>query len=166
MTPRLRIVQAALLLAATLAIAPAAHAFGLSGIGGRLGWTNPEDLGDGFTIGGHLEFERPDSRFHLMPSVLYFNGDEDVNGLSANADVFYHFGNNFVTTPYLGAGLGLFHTEVGDDGNTNLGANVFGGMRFPGPGANYYIEGRYAMADPSAFSLLGGATFHFGGGGY
>ena len=160
MTRKLYLVPAALLLAATL-LAPDAHAFGVSGIGGKLGYTNPEDLDGGMMIGGHLEMEEPGTRWHLLPSVLYWNTD-DASGLSGNFDAYYHFGPQYSTTPYLGAGLGVFHSEVGGAEDTNLGANLFGGLRFPGPGAHYFVEGRYATAEPSALSLLGGATFHFG----
>ena len=42
-----------------------AAAYGLSGIGARVGEVNPEGSGNAFEVGGHLEFEQSGSRLHL-----------------------------------------------------------------------------------------------------
>ena len=44
--------------------------------------------------------------------------------------------------------------------NTEVGLNLFGGLRMPGPYSHYFVEGRYTASDISQFSVLGGVTFH------
>lgn len=137
-----------------------AHAFGLSGIGGKIGFANPDDLESTTMWGAHAEFERPGSRLHLMPNVMYWNED-GVRDLSANFDVYHHFGPEGTVTPYLGAGVGMnFYDFEGGGDETDLGFNVMGGLKLPGPSSHYFIEGRYSASEFSQFALLGGVTFH------
>ena len=42
-----------------------------------------------------------------MPNVMYWNED-GVRDLSANFDVYHHFGPEGTVTPYLGAGVAEF----------------------------------------------------------
>jgi hypothetical protein len=145
---------------ALMATAPA-HAFGLSGFGGKLGYLRAEDLGGTATFGGHLEFERSGSRFHLQPSVMYWKED-GISDLSVNGDVYYHFASEGQVTPYLGAGLGanIFDNEFTDQSDTELGANLFGGMRMPALGNHYFfMEARLTASEIGQFSVLGGMTF-------
>lgn len=149
-------------LAAVLAAPIPAHAFGFAGWGGKLGYISPESLEGTLTVGAHLEFAQSGSRLHLLPSVMYWN----TNGLSdfsANGDLYYHFVHEGMVTPYVGAGLGL--QWVDSDGSrgaeTDLGANLFGGLKFPSPAASYFLEGRYTASDISQFAILGGITFNY-----
>lgn len=143
-------------LVAALIIAPASSfAFGLSGAGGKLGIVNPDGGDNTVTFGGHLEFEEPGSRWHLLPSVMYWS-EGGVSDLNPNFDVYYHFDPEATVTPYLGAGVGLHMI----DDNTDLGANLFGGLRIPMQASHLFVEGRYAATDVSHFGILGGVTFH------
>jgi opacity protein-like surface antigen len=165
-----RALIAGLALVATTILAADARAFGLSGIGGKLGFLDPEG-GDGtVTLGAHLEFERPDSRVHIQPGVLWWSVDQ-VRDINANLDLSYHFLPEGRTTPYLGAGLGVHQYDFDledadlpdsvDDSDTDLGLNLFGGLRMPGEGTRFFAEGRYAVTSRSQFSVLGGVTFHW-----
>jgi hypothetical protein len=149
-------------LAALLVLSPlTAHAFGLSGVGGKLGLLDPEN-GDGTpAFGAHLEFEQPGSAWHLMPGVLFWD-EGGVSALAVNADMYYHFQPEGMTTPYLGAGVGLnrFDFEGSGDANTEVGLNLFGGLRFPTGASHLFVEGRYTASDISQSSILGGVTFH------
>ena len=142
-----------------------ASAFGLTGFGAKLGYTTPEDLDGTMTVGAHLEFEEQGSRLHLIPSLMFWEVN-DVRDVSANADVYYHFVREGLMTPYVGAGLGVnfFNNDRVSQSETKLGANLFGGVRFPAPGTQYFLEGRYTASELSQFAVLGGITFHgFGG---
>jgi len=154
-----------LCLTAALALPIPAHAFGLSGFGAKVGVMEPEDLDGTLAVAGHLEFEQPGSPVHLLPSVMYWNSD-DVSDLSANADLYYHFVPEGVVTPYVGGGLGIhsFNNDRTNRSNTDLGANVFGGVRFPASSSHYFVEGRFTASDISQFAILGGITFHSRGG--
>ncbi len=146
---------------AGLILASPAFAFTLHGIGGKAGVTDPEN-GDMTPVGSiHLEFEQGGTRWHMLPSVRFWseNGVSDVN---PNLDFYYHFMPPGAITPYLGAGVGV-HAYSVDHGenNTDLGANVFGGLRFPASHVHFFAEARYAATDLSQFDLVGGITFHF-----
>lgn len=151
-----------LCLAAVMSAPVPAQAFGFAGWGGKLGYINPEDLEGTLTVGAHLEFAQSGSRLHLLPSVMYWN----TNGLSdfsANGDLYYHFVPEGLVTPYVGAGLGLQFVDGEGSGRaeTDVGANLFGGVKFPSPVANYFLEGRYTASDISQFAILGGITFNY-----
>ena len=86
------------------------------------------------------------------------NGVSDVN---PNVDLYYHFVPEGLITPYLGGGLGLnMYDRERRSSNTEVGLNLFGGLRMPGPYSHYFVEGRYTASDISQFSVLGGVTFH------
>ncbi len=153
-------VRFALALAALLALAPAAHAFGLSGVGFKLGAVKPEDLDQAWTAGGHLEFEQPGSQWHLLPGVMMWSED-GVTDVNPNFDVYYHFSPEGTITPYLGTGLGIHAMSFrGGGSDTQLGMNLFGGVRIPMTASHLFIEGRYTASETSQFGILGGATFH------
>jgi len=137
-----------------------AHAFGLSGGGVRLGYLDPEASDGGVLIGGHLEFEKPDSYWHIRPNLLYWNGDP-LSGFDINLDVLRHFGPQARTTPYLGAGLGADAVKAeGGGSSTDLGVNLFGGVMFPAGGNHVFAEARYTFSEANQASIALGYTFH------
>jgi hypothetical protein len=153
--------MAAASFAIALIAAPPAHAFGFSGVGGKLGYSNPENLDGTAEMGVHAELERPGTRVHLLPNVMYWNVDR-VRDLSPNMDVYYHFNPEGKMSPYLGGGVGLnfVHRARTDAGSTDLGMNVLGGLKFPGSANHYFLEGRFTASDINQVSLLTGITFH------
>jgi len=138
-----------------------AHAYGLSGIGGKLGYANPENLDGTAAMSVHAEFEQSNTRVHLLPNLGYWNVDR-VSDVSPNMDVYYHFNREGRMTPYVGGGVGLniVHRDRIDDTSTDLGMNLMGGLRFPGRTNHVFLEGRYTASDVSQVSLLTGITFH------
>jgi opacity protein-like surface antigen len=139
-----------------------AQSYRLSGFGAKLGYTTPENLDGTMMVGGHLEFERSGSRVHILPSVMYWNVN-DVRDVNPNVDLYYHFEPEGAVSPYLGAGLGM--NLVSDDrpsrpNHNDLGANLFGGLRFPAAASHAFVEGRYTVADISQFAIMGGFTLH------
>ena len=147
--------MAGLLLILALCAVPAiSHAYDMTGAGGKLGVTSPENLEQTVMIGGHLEFEKSDTRLHLMPNVMYWNVDH-VSDFQPNMDVYYHFNRGNQVSPYLGGGLGL---NVRTD-DTSLGANLIGGVRFPSHSNCYFLEGRFTASDQDQVAVLGGVTF-------
>lgn len=153
-------ILAALLVLGITGSAGSAHAFDLTGAGGRLGFSTPEDFDGTAEVGVHAEFEHPGTAFHLQPNLMYWSVDH-VRDLSPNFDVLYHFNRETRVTPYVGAGLG-FHfvnDSRADRGSTDLGMNLIGGLRFPNTSNRYFVEGRYTASDISQFAVLGGITF-------
>lgn len=137
-----------------------ARAYGLTGVGGSLGYANPEDLDGTAAVGVHAVLERPGTRLHLDPNVRYWN----VNGIrdfAPNMDVTYHFGPESQWTPYVGGGLGInfVHDRRLDRGESDLAMNAIAGLRFPSTSGGYFLEGRFTASDVSQVSLLTGITF-------
>lgn len=138
-----------------------AHAFEYSGAGAKVGMLDPEGSGSAPAVSAHMEFEQPGTRWHLMPSMLFWNSNQ-MTGVSGNMDMYYHFVSEGSATPYAGAGVGINHfdPEGPGDGSTRLGLNLFGGIRFPMSAGHLFMEGRYTSSRYSQISLMGGMTFH------
>ena len=136
-----------------------AAAYGLSGIGGRMGSLDPDGWNDGLAVGAHLEFEQPDTRVHLQPGFIYWSND-GLSDFNPNFDLYYHFGPAGTISPYVGGGAAIHAYSYDGPGGpgTDLGANFFAGVRFPSRTADFFVEGRYAATDRSQASIMGGVT--------
>ena len=146
----------------TLVLAGSSQAFDVSGVGGRIGVTDPDALDPTPSLGIHAEVEQRGSQLHLIPNVSFWNVDR-VSNVNPNVDMYYHFERDNRVSPYLGGGLGLNfrHNDRVDRSQTDLGVNVIGGLSIPGGASarRYYVEGRYTASDMSQVSLLTGITF-------
>jgi hypothetical protein len=143
-----------------------ASAFGLSGIGARVGEVDPEGAGSAFAVGGHLEFEQGGTRLHVQPGVMYWSKD-GVRDINPNFDLMYHFAPAGHVSPYVGAGPGLHFYSVdlplgGSASNTDFGMNLFGGVLVPTGSMRLFGEARYVATEDSQFSITGGVTLPFG----
>ena len=140
-----------------------ANAFGLSGIGGRVGAVDPEESDGALALGAHMEFEESGSRIHLAPGFLYWNKD-GLSDFNPNFDLYYHFKPAGRVSPYLGAGAAMhFYSADGPgDPGSDVGANFFGGFIFPSSSTRFFIEGRYAATDLPQASIMGGITLPIG----
>ncbi|SRR6266446_3221381 len=160
-------VLAALLFALmVLVLAPtSAGAFGLSGIGARIGEVDPEGADGAFTIGGHLELEQSGTRLHLQPGVMYWSS-RDVHDFNPNFDLMYHFAPGGRVSPYVGGGVGAHFYSIDlpgpNDTHSDLGANFFGGVLVPSGSLRLFGEARYVATDMSQFMITGGVTMPFG----
>ncbi len=148
------------------AFTASSSAFGLSGIGFRGGFADPEGLDGTVVLGGHMEFEERGTRLHLQPNLLYWSSDH-VSNVNPNFDLYYHFRPAGTVAPFLGAGFGLHFIRVDlprheDDDETNVGLNIFGGILFPGRTVDFFIEGRVALSELDTTSIQGGVTFAVG----
>jgi len=150
----------------TFALAPSsATAFGLSAIGGRVGSVDPEGADGAFMAGGHLEFEQYGTQFHLQPGVMFWSSG-NVSDVNPNFDVMYHFHRSGKMSPYLGAGMGVhfysFDSPGANGTNTDIGANLFGGLLIPANTLRLFVEGRYVASDRSQAMITGGVTVPLG----
>lgn len=137
-------------------------AYAVSGVGGRIGFTDPDAYDPTGTLGVHAEMEQRGSALHLIPNLSYWNSDR-VSNVQPNVDMYYHFERDNRTSPYLGGGLGLNfrHNDRLDRSNTDVGVNAIAGVSIPDRGAprRYYVEGRYTASEVNQISLLTGITF-------
>ncbi len=158
----LKFLAAGLALAGLALFVPVVHAYDLTGGGGKLGVVDPDGRVDGAAeFSTHLEFDKPGSRVHLVPNLTYWSQD-GVSDVNPNFDLYYHFIPEGSVTPYVGAGMGIHSYGIDGpaDGDTDLGANLFGGVRFPSDRAHFFMEGRYVASDLSQVGLRGGVTIH------
>lgn len=148
---------AALITGLMLSWSPPSDAFELTGIGPRVGLINPEGTENTMTYGATLDFEKPGTRFHLVPNVMYWS-EEDVSDLNPNFDVMYHFSPAGRIGPFAGAGLGA-HFKESDE--SEFGANLFGGLMFPSSVATFTVEARAVVGGAEQFGIISGAMFNF-----
>jgi hypothetical protein len=151
-----------IIVAVALATAPGrAHALDYSGVGGRLGYTSPDERNGTAELGVHAELAEPGTRVSLLPSLLYWKSDalRDVN---PNLDLCYQFEPARRAHPYLGGGLGFNFLDEGRFGgsSTEAGMNLIGGVRFPGQGHNVFVEARHTLSDVSRTAVMAGITFN------
>lgn len=158
--------RVALVLAVTLVLAaclwPArASGYSLTGVGGNLGYTTPQDLDGTASLGVHAELEQRGTRLHLDPNMRFWNVD-GVSDVTPNMDLTYHFGRESRPTPYVGGGLGVhfLHDRVFDRSENDVGVNAIAGVRFPTQAGGYFVEGRFTASDMNQVALLTGITFH------
>ena len=154
------VVAAIAMLAGFALCAPEARALAFTGVGARLGYTNPERLDGTTQVGVHAELSERESPVSLLPNFMYWNVDSrsDVN---PNLDVCYRFRPQGRLTPYVGSGVGINFLD-GDrfgDSQTQVGMNLIGGLRFPGAGPNYFLEARHTVSELNQTSVMAGVTF-------
>jgi len=152
---------AAFVVAALCTIPGVSHAYRLTGAGGTLGYTSPDNLDGTMQVGGQLELEKNASRVHVVPNLTYFKVNR-VSDVNPNLDIFYHFSPEHQTSPYLGGGLGVDvrSSDIATRSGTSLNANVIRGVRFPTGSNHYFVEGRLTASDESRVAVVGGITFH------
>jgi hypothetical protein len=157
-----RIASWSLILAvALLAMPQAAHAFGYSGVGGKLGYSGPEDLDGTASLGLHAELAHRTAPVLLVPNMMYWKVD-GVRDLNPNLDLVYSFDRADQVRSYLGGGLGInfFRNDRTDRSDSDLGLNFVGGLRFPGAANHFFLEGRYTESEIPQASVMMGVTFH------
>ena len=137
-----------------------ARAYHLTGLGFQAGIVDPEGLSTTARFAGHLEFEKAGSHLHLVPSVAVWS-NQGVRNINPNFDLYYHINHADVISPYVGAGLGVhaYHFDAPSTSKTDIGANLFGGLLFPGHTTRFFLEGRYVVTDRAQPMLMAGLTF-------
>lgn len=155
-------VSAAALTIALIAWPVVAGAYGLSGVGGSVGYASPENLDGTAALGVQATFEQPGTRLHMDPNIRYWNVN-GVSDLAPNMDVTYHFGREAENrwTPYVGGGMGVnfVHERALDRTSNDLGVNAIAGVRIPNAGNRFFVEGRYTASDVDQMSVQTGITF-------
>jgi len=160
-------ITAALMLSfVVFVLAPSpARAFGLSGVGARVGNVDPQGAGDTFMAGGNLELEESGTRLHLEPGLMVWSSD-GIRDINPNFDLMYHFAPAGQTSPFVGAGLGMHFYSIDvpgpNDSSSDLGANLFGGVLVPMNSLSLFGEARFVATDRSQFMISGGVTLPVG----
>ena len=104
----------------------------LIGIGGRIGYFDPEQLSGTIGYGGHLSFAA--GKWALLPTVEYWSKSSnsvDFSQWSFAADARYHYSTEAIN-PFVGLGLGVLMTDTNiGESSTDIGLDVLGGVEIP-----------------------------------
>jgi hypothetical protein len=112
------------------------------------------------TVGGH--FTVPVARrLDFYPSMDVFLPETGTRMLF-NGDLKYRFITQTAWEPYVGGGLNMLYRRVDGSGDTNLGANVLGGIETRLGNVHPFVEGRLVVQDDPSFQLAGGLNITLG----
>ena len=136
----------------------------LNGIGGRVGYFDPEQLSGTLGLGGHLSLAA--GKVKLLPTVEYWSKSKnnvDFSQWSFAVDARYHYSTDALN-PFVGAGLGVLSTDgAGGDSSTDFGLDLLGGVEIP-LGEKLALSGelKYVMTELHSVRLSAGLTYLFG----
>jgi len=141
---------------ATLALAtlPASAQTSRTHLGPRIGYNfDAEEITVGgqisFPIGRRLEFY-PSADIHLVDPGSMFG---------VNFDLKYRLPGETIRWMYLGTGLGIINTSIGDFDNTDTGLNLMIGAESLRGSFHPFVEGRIFISDGSMAQLVAGLNF-------
>jgi hypothetical protein len=112
----------------------------------RAGFTSSPDQ---FIVGGQLELSPVAEHLYIVPSGEVGFGDHATT-LAFNGDLQYRFlVHDSAVHPYAGGGLAVYYVNVdGGGSDTNLGADILGGMFFnERSGTPMFVEAKLGLTD-------------------
>ena len=126
-----------------LACVSIAHADVSGGL--RVGFSSSPDQ---FLVGGQLELPPVAHNLYIVPSGEVGFGDHATT-LSFNGDLQYRFVVHSEVRPYAGGGLAVYYVNVdGGGSDTNLGADILGGVFFNQNSSNpMFVEAKLGLTD-------------------
>ena len=126
-----------------LACVSIAHADVSGGL--RVGFSSSPDQ---FLVGGQLELSPVAHNLYIVPSGEVGFGDHATT-LSFNGDLQYRFVVHSEVRPYAGGGLAVYYVNVdGGGSDTNLGADILGGIFFNQHSSNpMFVEAKLGLTD-------------------
>lgn len=161
-------IRSMVMTAAALMLAVPATAVGQVAFGPQLSFGGDTDLGIGGRVLANVEsMEHWD---FIGTFDVWFpddSGDNDVSAWEANGNLAYNFVvEDTSLNPYAGAGLSIFHVSVdnnslpgADFDDTDLGLNLFGGLKFPGQSITPFVEVRAVLEAADQVVVTGGILF-------
>jgi len=154
MTRLRRVLAVSVLFAA--ALLPAAPAHAGTDFGVRTGYYF--DTEEAF-LGAEL-LTRLAPRWYFNPNVEWVFVDEG-HLLTFNGDVHYDIAHGRKTDFWLGAGLAIINRdfEGPENGETDAGLNLFGGVGWHTGGIRPYVQAKFILHDDSEFVLAFGLRF-------
>jgi hypothetical protein len=150
--------------------AAVAQGLGFYGIGGRLSYVNPENIGGTFGLGAHADFGEITQNLVLYPSLEYWGKSEgsfDFSQVSINGDVRYYFPSASTTSFFAGGGLAILFSSTGVEdldsaSATDIGLDILGGVDVP-INENLVFTGKakFVISDGNVFKISAGLTYAF-----
>jgi len=126
-----------------LAWASTAHADVYGGF--RVGFSSSPDQ---VLVGGQFELSPVAENLYIIPSGEVGFGDHATT-LSFNGDIQYRFEVHSEVRPYAGGGISVYYVNVdGGGSDTNLGADVLGGIFFNRNSSNpMFVDVKLGLTD-------------------
>ena len=160
-------IRSLIMTAVALLLAVPTMAVGQVAFGPQLSFGGDTDLGIGGRVLANVEsMEHWD---FIGTFDVWFpddRGGNDVSAWEANGNLAYNFVvEDTSLNPYAGAGLSIFHVSVDDDligedrDDTDLGLNLFGGLKFPGQSVTPFVEVRAVLEAADQVVVTGGILF-------
>ena len=153
----------AMALNASVALAEPESDVGFRGWGPRVGLSFKPDQ---VHFGAHLDYGHFARHVRFQPNIEFGFGDH-IDLFTLNAEAAYRFSAGGGTwSPYLGGGLGAnikrYDSRGHDSSETDLGANLLGGIeRGLAGGDRFFIEGKFSLNDiPDAKVTVGWTFYH------
>lgn len=92
----------------------------------------------------------------------YFAGDQggsDVTIYTIDLNGHYMLPTEATFSPYVGGGLGITNSEVGNFSNTDTGLNLVGGIEFDTGSLQPFVQGQITLGDIDRIGITGGLLF-------
>ncbi|HSM15425.1 MAG TPA: hypothetical protein VK845_00320 [Gemmatimonadales bacterium] len=149
---------------AVMVVASAAQLSGQVRVGGQINFADDFDFG----LGPRIVVADPAlGEFRFIGTFdLYFPDDRagvDIDYWEINGNVVYDFAIQSAPTlvPYVGAGLNIAHISggTGFGSDTDIGANLLGGMEFKTGRLRPFVELRVELEGGEQFVVTGGLLF-------
>jgi hypothetical protein len=159
---------------------------GLKGVGGKIGWVDPEGgIKSTIAFGAVADLGKLSPQITLEGELLYWGKSYEEPGwkftysqiyISGIAKYYFNHKKGAQFEPYAGAGLGLiigkaktespateyWHGTSTDNSNTGLGIHFVGGAKYPFAKDKYgFAEARFSMGGDNAdiFGFFAGVVF-------
>lgn len=147
----LRLLAAAIVLAALPSVAAADTRFGL-----RVGYYFDAEAA---FVGGEA-LSRIANRVYFNPNIE-FAFPENATLLSLNGDLHYDLASRGSAMPWIGAGLGIlrYDREGRENADTDVGLNLLGGVGWRRGGTIPYVQAKLVLKDGSEFVIALGLRF-------
>lgn len=143
-------------LAAALLVGPGARdASGQPYFGVQGSFGTEMDFGVGASVLANIENVNLEG---VASFNLFFPDEGDFWDLNGNLFYHFHLPDTRSVLPYVGGGLNIARLSNGA-GNTEVGLNLGGGVRFPSGNITPFLEGRYVVSDFDQFVITGGLFF-------
>jgi hypothetical protein len=143
-----------------LGLSGAAEVQGQAMFGAEVLFGTETDLGIGGRVHIDLGSGVPNLEFQGAFDLFFPDGPADYWEINGNVWYRIETRGGSSAVPYVGGGLNIGHRDAPDfGGDTDLGVNLGGGVRFPFENTTPFIEARFTVGGAEQLVIGGGVLF-------